>query len=69
MVNAWKKVRNPLSKKKAGVVLVDPDLPNNENSFSLTAKLVIEDKAPASKTPLGNLIEAVYNVFVVNNLD
>ena len=69
MVNAWKKVRKSLSTKKAGIALVDPDLPNNENPFPLTAKLVTEDKASASKTPLGNLVEAVYSAFVANKPD
>ena len=69
MVNAWKKVRKPLSMKKSGVVLVDPDLPNNENPFPLTAKLVTEDKSSASKTPLGNLIDAVYNAFITVKSD
>jgi hypothetical protein len=69
MVNAWKKVRKPLQAKKAGVALVDPDLPNNENPFPLTAKLVTEDKTSASKTPLGNLIDAVYNAFVTVKSD
>jgi len=64
MVNAWKKVRKPLSMKKAGIVLVDLDLPNNDNPFPLTAKLVTEDKSSASKTPLGNVVDAVYNAFV-----
>jgi hypothetical protein len=64
MVNAWKKVRKNLSTKKAGVALVDPEIPNNENPFPLTAKLVTEDKSSASKTPLGNLVNAVYNSFV-----
>jgi hypothetical protein len=69
MVNAWKKVRKPLQSKKAGVVLVDPDLPNNENPFPLTAKLVTEDKTSASKTPLGSLIDAVYNAFITVKSD
>ncbi len=55
--------------KKGGVVLVDPDLPNNENSFPLTAKLVTEDKTSVSKTPLKNLIDAVYNAFVTVKSD
>jgi hypothetical protein len=69
MINAWKKVRKPLSMKKSDVVLVDPDLPNNENAFPLTAKLVTEDKTSASETPLGNLIDAVFNAFVAVKSD
>jgi hypothetical protein len=69
MVNAWKKVRKSLTTKKDGVVLVDPDIPNNENSFPFTAKLVIEDKTSASKTPLGNLVDAVYTSFVAAKSD
>jgi hypothetical protein len=69
MVNAWKKVRKSLSTKKAGVALVDPDIPDNGNPFPLTAKLVTEDKTPASDTSLGNLVDAVYNAFKVNKPD
>jgi len=50
MGNAWKKIRKFLATKKADVALLDPDIPNNENPFPLTAKLVTEDKTPASKT-------------------
>lgn len=67
MVNAWKKVRKSLSTKKAGVALVDPDIPNTENPFPLTAKLVTEEKSKAAaNTPLGNLNDAVYNAFITN---
>ncbi len=69
MVNAWKKVRKCIATKKAGVALVDSDLANNENPFPLSAKLVTEDKTPASKTPLGHLIDAVYTAFVTNKPD
>ena len=55
--------------KKTGVALVDPDFPNNDNPFPLTAKLVTEDKSSVSKTPLGNLIDAVYNAFVTVKSD
>lgn len=64
MVNAWKKVRKSISTKKNNVMLVDPDIPNNENPFPLTAKLVTEDKTSASKTALGGLVDAVYDAFV-----
>jgi hypothetical protein len=43
MINAWKKVRKQLSMKKTGIALVDPDFPNNDNPFPLTAKLVTEE--------------------------
>ena len=69
MVNAWKKVRKSLSTKRAGVSLVDPDIPNSENPFPLTAKLVTEEKTSASKTPLGILNDAVYNTFITNKPD
>jgi hypothetical protein len=59
MVNAWKKVRKSTAARNVGVALVDPDIPNNENPFPLTAKLVTEDKTSATKTPLGNLVDAV----------
>ncbi len=69
MINDWKRARKPLSTKKACVVLVDPDLPNNEIMFPLTAKLVTEDKTSASKTPLGILIDAIYDAFVAVKSD
>ena len=69
MISAWKRARKALAARKKGAALIDAEMPENDNPFPLTAKLITIDKAPASNTVIGSMMIAVDNAFRTKMVD